>query len=166
MDSIQILHSLKKVLGDACLGVFPSDKLPKTVPQPPWGLVVNTDPSNLPGTHWVAIYCSPDSVAYFDSYGQKPMVKSIKKWLVDYKTYWTNPKRIQGPASSVCGQYCVYFLVQRWQGMTNEKILKKFSGDLVENDLMITAWLNESFDVDCVTYDVEFLVKQICKSML
>ena len=166
MDSIQILHALKKVMGDACLGVFPSDKLPNDVPQPPWGFVVNTDPSSLPGTHWLAIFCSPDSVAYFDSYGQKPMVKSIEKWLSVYKPYWINKKRIQGPVSSVCGQYCVYFLVQRWWGKENEEILKKFSGDLVENDVMITEWLNETFDVDSVTYDIDFLVKQICKSML
>ena len=43
------------VLAPQMQGVFPSDKLPviKTYPA---GLISNTDPHDLPGTHWVAMY--------------------------------------------------------------------------------------------------------------
>ena len=35
------------------LGVFASDELPSN---PRGVLISNTDPSHLPGTHWIAIY--------------------------------------------------------------------------------------------------------------
>ena len=36
-------------------------------------LVVNTDPMELPGTHWIAIYFSEQMKGeFFDSYGKHP----------------------------------------------------------------------------------------------
>ncbi len=37
-------------------GVFPSNKLPQTVIKYPCRFVANTNPSDKPGTHWVAFY--------------------------------------------------------------------------------------------------------------
>ena len=165
MDTTQLLHALKRTMGDGCVGVFPSDRLPKNI-QPPCGFIVNTDPSTQPGTHWIAIFFSPETVEYFDSYGQKPSTTSISKWLLDYKPYWINKKRIQGPGSSVCGHYCTYFLIQRWKGVETEDILKKFGDNMIENDAMITDWVNENFDFDTKTYDLDFVVTQICKAVL
>ena len=39
------------VLGPLMQGVFPSDKLP-VIKTYPTGLISNTDPHHLPGTHW------------------------------------------------------------------------------------------------------------------
>jgi hypothetical protein len=37
-------------------GVFASDQLPELIEKYPCGFVVNTDPSNQSGTHWLAFY--------------------------------------------------------------------------------------------------------------
>ena len=51
-------------------GVFSSDHLPTK----PRLLVSNTDPSDMPGEHWVAIYVDDDGRygEYFDSLGRRP----------------------------------------------------------------------------------------------
>jgi hypothetical protein len=150
MDSLQIFHALKPILGDACLGVFPCDKIPLK-PLSPCGFIVNTDPSNRPGSHWIAIFIQNDNnIEYFDSYGRKP-TGLILKWFKKHKKRWINSQRIQGSFSSVCGHYSIYFLVKRWKGCLPNQVLKPFNKDFEENDQMITDWVNDSFDCDTQT---------------
>ena len=50
------------------LGVFSSDELPHSFTRYPSAYVANTDPSFLPGQHWVAFYhLSPSHLEFFDS---------------------------------------------------------------------------------------------------
>ena len=35
-------------------------------------LVCNTDPSNRPGSHWIAIYVEDGRGEFFDSFGRRP----------------------------------------------------------------------------------------------
>ena len=50
-------------------GVYPRDRLPKTV-RYPCAMILNTDPASEPGVHWVAVYFAEDGKGeYFDSYG-------------------------------------------------------------------------------------------------
>jgi len=165
MDTLQILKILKRNIGEACLGVFPSDRLPKSMPKSS-AIVVNTDPSDKPGTHWVAIFKNVDgTVDYFDSYGFKPMVATISHFLNKFKKCHYNMKRIQGILSSVCGHYCIYFVMQRWKNNSMEEIVTKFSENGEENDEMITEWVNGNFQLDTETYDVEYIVNQICQAL-
>ncbi|MCP4349424.1 MAG: hypothetical protein GY795_28420 [Desulfobacterales bacterium] len=159
------MNILKRTIGNDCIGVFPSDKLPKTCKKHS-GFIANTDPSHKPGVHWVAIFVNSDGIAeYFDSYGLKPFVPSISKFLEQYKERFYNKKPIQGSLSSVCGHYCLYFLIKRWSNVPMEDILQKFTENGEENDMLITDWVNETFDMCTDTYDFEFLVNQICITM-
>ena len=58
MNTSQIKYALEQdpLTRKIFRGVFPSDKLPQTIEKYPCGSVANTDPSNKPGTHWVAFY--------------------------------------------------------------------------------------------------------------
>ena len=48
------------------------DELPRTKFRPP-AIIVNSDPSSQPGTHWLAIFLHCDGRGtFFDSYGQYP----------------------------------------------------------------------------------------------
>lgn len=165
MDTRQILTILRSTIGNA--HVVPSDKLPTKIPYKPCAMVINTDPSYKPGMHWVAIYipAASEPVEYFDSYGQKPNISSIRNFITKFPESWYNNQRLQGPLSSVCGHYCIYFLIKRWQGYSTDQILGQFSNDYEENDAMITEWLNSNFDIDTDTYDIEFLANQICSSL-
>ena len=123
MDTKQLLSVLKRNVTEF-LGVFPSDKLPVSKVKP-FYFVANTDPSNKPGTHWVAVFVNADGTAeYFDSYGLKPNVASIASFLRQYKKCKFNTKRIQGMFSSVCGHYCVYYVIHRSKGIEMDIIAR------------------------------------------
>lgn len=165
MNTTSILSVLKKEIGDKCIGVFPSDKLPHSYTLPS-GLVVNTDPSGKPGTHWLAIFINADgTVEFFDSYGLKPNVPTIEKFLKRFKKCHFNKKQIQGLFSSVCGHYSIYYIIQRCHDIPMEDIVNKFGTDTEENDEFITNWLNDNFQLDTDTYNIDFLVNQICHAM-
>lgn len=111
------------------LGVYAADTLPLRVPQRPCALVVNMDTSNLPGSHWVAIYVRSDGVGeYFDSYGLAPLSKHHIKFLDTACSSWTvNKVRLQGIYSSVCGQYCCLFVAARSRNTSMKRFTSSFA---------------------------------------
>ena len=169
MNSSQIFTILHTRIPFQFYGVFPSDQLPETVTVFPACFVVNTDPSGKPGSHWVAIYIDENKHGeYFDSYGRPPVVLAVVNFLNENCPCWHyNEQQVQGLFSSVCGHYCIYFLLQRAYGLPLALILDKFSWkDLEENDQLVTDWLNENFELDTETYNVDFIINQICHAML
>ncbi len=75
MNSLQILNILKSdpFTKTVFTNVLPSDRLPHEMQKKPRGFVLNTDPSNRPGTHWVAMYLTAEGKGEFwDSYGEAP----------------------------------------------------------------------------------------------
>ena len=68
MDTQQLRDVLKRDLGPAFGGVYPRDVIPELLPHHK-AIVVNTDPHDRPGAHWVYLYLSSPTVEYFDSYG-------------------------------------------------------------------------------------------------
>ena len=161
MNSSEIARVLKD---PSFLGVFPSNQLPK-ITQFPASFVANTDPSTKSGAHWVAFYLdSPQAVDFFDSYGQPPAVPAFKAFLKKYK--WKhNVKQVQGPLSSVCGHYSIYFILKRREGVSMNELVQAFGGNYEENDEMIKDFVNDNFDLDTVQYDVGFVARQICKAL-
>ena len=75
MNTAQIVYALEhdpKTSKKLCR-VFPSEKLPQRIDKYPCGLVVNTDPSTKPGTHWIVIFLMPlQNGDWFDSYDKPP----------------------------------------------------------------------------------------------
>jgi hypothetical protein len=57
MNTIEINRIIKNnpLLNKYYCGIYPSDLLPEN-PVKPCCFVVNTDPSNLPGKHWIVIH--------------------------------------------------------------------------------------------------------------
>ena len=69
MNSVEIDRFLRPRLRHFD-GVFSIDNLPDD----PRLLVCNTDPSDKPGRHWIAIYVDDDGrVDFFDSFGRRPI---------------------------------------------------------------------------------------------
>jgi hypothetical protein len=86
--------------------VCASDELPSRVPTGSI-YIINTDPSWLPGQHWVAVNFETNGYAeYFDSFGKPPRQKVIEDFLNQNSTKWTsNMKRLQSIHSNACGHY-------------------------------------------------------------
>ena len=75
MNTYEITRALEHdpVTSKQFCGVFPSDKLPRTIDKYPCGFVANTDPSSEPETHWLAFYFPSEGKGeFFDSYGHAP----------------------------------------------------------------------------------------------
>ena len=92
------------------LGVFASDKLPDvTCEIRPWCLILNTDPKNQPGTHWLACYAPLVSgIELFDSFGFSPSMYNLEFFDPLHSSYC-----LQSPSTSVCGHYCIVYIYLR-----------------------------------------------------
>jgi hypothetical protein len=96
------------------------------------GIVINTDPHDGPGQHWVAVFCDirPElefpRMTYFDSYAQKPEPE-IRTLMKRWKSQWdatrthtqgmklTYNKTRHQYKDSECGMYCLYVCLRsRW----------------------------------------------------
>jgi hypothetical protein len=146
------------------LGVFASDTLPiKKNLQKPYSMVVNLDPINKSGSHWVTIYAPKgEFMEYFDSYGVQA-TGTIKSFLG--RKYVYNIKFIQHPLSTVCGQYCIYYIYMRNIGTTMETLLKTFNAKTnIRNDLKVNRFVENNFQVNLHVFDQSYLHKQIATS--
>jgi hypothetical protein len=130
-------------------------------------LVVNLDASYLPGSHWVAL-CIPANkkniAEYFDSYGKKP-----KKIIRDYLggNYINQKRELQGLTSTICGQWCIYYIWERCRGYTLSEITNSFKGKTKdENDEIVNETVNLEFTgEDEPIVDQEFWSSQTSKSL-
>ena len=134
MDTQEIFASLKtnEITKDCFFNVYPIDKLPakNTVKYNEKGesfLVINLDPSYKGGSHWIALCISPSEYCadeYFDSYGRKPP-KIIKNYLDG--NYINQKKQLQSHFSTVCGQWCIFYILKRCEGLSLLDITSLFS---------------------------------------
>ena len=147
MNSIQLEKILKCIIPSPsvkCLGVFPHDHTQFLVAHTleahsfPICFVSNTHPSGFPGEHWVAFYyTSENSAEFFDSYGNAP-----SDYDFNIQPCFSNPRMLQREKSTVCGQYCIFYLYHRSRGKTMTQILTPFSGtDLAYNDRSVARFV-------------------------
>ena len=125
-------------------GVYASDRLPKS---PRNGVyIVNLDPSNLPGSHWVAIYLHNHLAEYFDSYGLPPFIRNIRKFLKPF-TVTRNRIQIQSFHSDICGEYCCLYTASKSLGQTLHKFLTQFHHTIPHlNDCRVLKLFDRTFN--------------------
>lgn len=170
MNTEELLRCVQSdnVVRQSFKGVFPRDELPKkVVKQFPVSYIVNTDASGQEGKHWVAIYLeNGERGDFFDSYGNPPswlaveFVKFLKRNVYGYSY---NDKRLQGYYSTVCGQFCLFYLYHRCRGYDPREITRMFGKDGDVNDVLVNEFVNEEYDAQFRVTDLEFLVNQIAK---
>jgi hypothetical protein len=134
MNTVEIEYVLKKCLCNKMKFIVCSaDQLLKYKVKKPSMFIVNIDQSDQPGSHWVSFYFPESGAAeFFDSMGKPPEHYHIyyKNFLIAYgSSYLHNLNRIQDYNTSLCGEYCIYFLIHRSENMSYEKILVQFCGD-------------------------------------
>lgn len=94
------------------IGVYPINRLPIIILPKKCGIIINLDEHYKEGSHWVAVKFEPQRPAfYFDSFGRRPpnaiiafMEKNAKSWIACNRIY-------QSEYSSLCGYYCILFLL-------------------------------------------------------
>ena len=114
LNSREIMQEIHKdiIAKKIFKGVFPRDKLPKSITFPSC-FIFNTKPSTHNGEHWLAIfYNSNKEATFFDSYGFHPNKFNMVKYLENTSKNWIlNDTQIQGVLSSSFGYYCIYFIL-------------------------------------------------------
>ena len=104
----------------------------------PKSFVVNTDPMELPGTRWIALYFDEQMKGeFFDSYEKHPIHnnKDFSDFMNRNAVEWEHNKiRLQSAVSTVCGQYCIYFLYPNCRKRLISSIVNIFVNDKLCND--------------------------------
>ena len=136
MNSQQIDAILKRRSGRSYRGVFACDELLSYDYDALGGdalFVVNTDKSDKPGQHWVALHLCPNGRGYyFDSFAGKPN-ELIRKFLTKHcGDYWRYNKFVfQSVMSVACGAFVIHWIL----------VMQKFNYDPLK---MATMYYNDT----------------------
>jgi hypothetical protein len=160
----QLIAYHKRMRTPRFMGVFASDELPRN----PVGsaLICNYDPSDRPGSHWVAMdFRGRGRADYFDSFGKAPGadngVLHDKAPFADYMKrhaiaagapgVWHNSEDWQAYGDDQCGVWASFFLrfgrprdEGRWADGVNPAWARFVSngGDKRANDVAVQDWWN------------------------
>lgn len=123
----KILRRNRETCG-SYIGCFPADKIPNAKGlMYPRCMVINTDDSTSPGSHWVGMYVEfPNGECdYFDSLAEWPPRSShISRYLQQFATVNRVPHPIQSQMAMSCGKHVIYFLHRRCQGWPFRRIVR------------------------------------------
>lgn len=109
--------------------------------------IINTDPSNKPGEHWVCIYYLGNSAFYFDSFGIQNNIESeIKNFLSHTCHTWCrNRNSFQAEDSELCGVYCLFVLHILYNGYNVKSLNQIFNAQPKLNDAKVFKWFTTLF---------------------
>lgn len=132
LSTIQLKILLKKVLHHKKFQVGAIDEL-KYFKRPLFS-IINVEPSNLPGSHWIALYAGKKSnvLEVFDTAGN---VKHGYDHYIDNYATLNNLKIVrnnyilQSFDSVMCGYFCIYFLFYKNKGYKYGSVLNLFKID-------------------------------------
>ena len=169
MDTHQITYVLKHHPSTKSYfrGVYALDEIPRVLKGDKHCCVVNTDPSDQSGSHWLAMYFEGGKGEFFCSYGNPPSFydERLENFMDTFSNMWNfNSKRLQGTFSTVCGQYCIFYLIKKCEGRTLRNIVSLFGNDLHKNDGKVNDWFNRKYNSSFPTHDIEFTFTQFSRS--
>ncbi len=111
------------------LGAFALDQLPALrPPQKNHCFIVNTQTSNLPGQHWVAVRVRYGSAWIFDPLAQPPMAElcdHLRHRVGFIHSLYLCKTKVQPSGSQTCGPHCVYFLYT-FEAAASESLVLSF----------------------------------------
>lgn len=128
----------------------------------PLAFFVNTDPHTRLGTHRTDIYINENKEAdFFDSYGRSR--NSDSKFFIqrNSRTSRFSNVPLQSLTSTVCGQYCVIFLLFRSRGVSMDQFLNIFTNSTVLNDRIVSLLFKEYFG-DVYSYEINKFQPSCC----
>ena len=109
------------------------------------------DPSNGPGTHWIAVYLTEDGKGeFFDSYGKRPEFysRTFKTFLQDHSSTFTwNENTLQSPWSRVYGQYCLFYALHRSRNIPMSTIVNMFTDHKDGDDTLVRNFIRKWYFV-------------------
>ena len=148
-------------LAQVFYGTVPCDRLPRTIPQEgPTAYIVNTDPHDEPGRHWIAIWTEGNVSEIMDSYGLSLEVYGttdpLLEWLSRHFKYQLhNGQRLQSLFSQSCGDYALMYLIDRAEGRSMQQFLNRFKkNDYVNNDRKVGQMMKRLIVDDVIWHKI------------
>jgi len=142
MNTNQLMRILNNIVHDSFFfDVIGSDRLYEVyhrLKDTPLALVINTDPEDKPGSHWVALFrCKFGRVEFFDSYGD-PLSKLSKNFnFLKSLNPVENCKSVQSLQTNTCGKFCIFFLWKRLNGCSYSSIINTFGCSKNRNEMIV-----------------------------
>lgn len=100
-------------------GIFAADKIPKLLRNKHF-IIVNTDESSKPGSHWYCIIRLNNLVEVFDSLGITEDKKNFLRSSLNFQFVThaiVNTTPLQPLTSVLCGQYVLKYLFERYHNL-------------------------------------------------
>lgn len=148
-DEINCALDASETVSRTYAGCHAMDQLP-VIDKLPCAMVVNSDSSDKPGTHWLAIYFDElGQCEFFDTFGLSETVYDTNNELKSYLTQfsrdiWRMYNPIQSATSDACGHFCVFFIVHRIHNIPANDIVRQFHpSNLESNDRKVRRYYNQ-----------------------
>ena len=143
MNSKQLEHVLllDNKIKENYIGIYPINELIE-FKKSECLMIVNLDPSYMPGSHWVVLYKKNNQVVeYFDSVGNKPKNSIINHLFAQNLTCIYNNKRVQDYNTNTCGLYCLFYSYYGCRNCNLNDIIHCFSNNLKRNESIVKQFM-------------------------
>jgi hypothetical protein len=113
----------------------------------------------------VALYSEkPGTIEWFDSFGRDPSYYShlFKEW-IDKDFLTTCKTQHQSNNSTVCGQYCMFFILLRSHGFRYEDVVSALVKERLINDKFVCKFINKYFRLRTVIKDEKFIIRSLLR---
>lgn len=126
-DQLQCVIRENRCLSAVARRVYSADTLPNNVNTFPSAFICNTDPSYLPGKHWIVFWLQdPVTSEYYDSFGNLPGYYSV-----DFDTFLKqntemcvyNNVAVQKYDTDTCGYHVLFYLLMKCKNMKLSDII-------------------------------------------
>ena len=128
------------------LGCYSADELNTLSIKAPCFLIVNLDNRNMSGSHWLAIGCFENKLEIFDPLGFDifawPRLPCSLLYFLHRYSFSRRikiSKRIQSSKSTLCGLYCIFYIMNR-PYKSFESLQSVFSSQLSLNDSILAKF--------------------------
>ena len=122
-------------------GVLSRNNLPKKIKDR--AHIINLDEYADVGTHWIALFCNRNEIAYFNSFGVEHVPEEIQEF-VGNKNIKANIFRVQANDSVMCGYFCTGFIDFMLAGKKLIDFTNLFSPyDFDKNDHVILTYFKD-----------------------
>ena len=157
LSNVQLdyLANSHPLLGKVYSGALPCDKLPRSqYREDKQAFIVNTDPHDKPGTHWIALWTDGEECELFDSFAlplraytdSTPLVQWLER---HYLRIEANARSVQAVTSQTCGYYALFYLMHKSMGGSMSEFLAKFKKrDFMWNDRIVGQLLRQMIEKD------------------
>ena len=166
MNTFQLAQVLTKDLftKGSFVSVYACDQLSSIeVNKYPKSFVVNTDPMELPGTHWIAIYFNEQMKGeFFDSYGEHPI--HYNKHFLDFMN--RNAVEWEHNKIQLKSAFCMYFSYHCSRKRPTSSIVNSFVNDKLRNDQLVYAFVRRKYKQvhSSIKQNINFVVKQMSRA--